>query len=496
MRDETGIYTRIKKAYFWIIFGQGSTLLLTVFYTPILVRELGSNYGLIAIGSLVAYFIATFIDAVTAWTYNHSSKNHFKNEHQSFDVLRDKITILSSIAMITFWVLISTLMFSSVIEKFQLNSDVLFLFFIALCFMQLSTFLMHQFESANYSMHKNYILQRFGVLRKLIGVMLILLYYFIRDEIVLITIILAHGIEIIFTFIVYWKRFGQIISSISIESDLYISLSADKFFHFIGSHILSGQASNIVLFGFSYLVAYFFEAEVIAASAAVMIFYNLFISYTSLFIKPLYSVLSENFYNSEQSDSVLKKSRQEIISTIFNVSLILSLLFFWIIYSFGVPLLSLWLDGLYSEYYNLLAICICAIITVIPSRSISYTLLFSGKLFTFSVITIFVAFLAFLYSYFQSELYVEMLAYIYVIASSSASLVTIYLSMKHANVNRMNIFRVIMLSFFAMTLCLLLTINIDELKSIILPLILSIFVLLVFKERRVIVWAIRTLIRQ
>ena len=109
MSNETGIYARIKKAYFWIIFGQGSTVLLTIFYTPILIRELGSNYGLIAIGSLVAYFIATFIDAVTAWTYNHSSKNHFKDEDQSFDVLRDKVTIFSSLAMIILWILISNL---------------------------------------------------------------------------------------------------------------------------------------------------------------------------------------------------------------------------------------------------------------------------------------------------------------------------------------------------------------------------------------------------
>ena len=48
------------------------------FYTPIIITQLGNNYGLIAVGSLISYFIQTMIDAVSAWTYNNESKKIYE----------------------------------------------------------------------------------------------------------------------------------------------------------------------------------------------------------------------------------------------------------------------------------------------------------------------------------------------------------------------------------------------------------------------------------
>ena len=58
MQDSSSIFSRIRKTYGWIIFGKGSGMLLTIFYTPLIITQLGNNYGLIAVGSLISYFHA------------------------------------------------------------------------------------------------------------------------------------------------------------------------------------------------------------------------------------------------------------------------------------------------------------------------------------------------------------------------------------------------------------------------------------------------------
>ena len=74
-------------------------------------------------------------------------------------------------------------------------------------------------------------------------------------------------------------------------------------------------------------------------AAAVMVIFNTIIVFASFLTKPLYSLLSENFYSQiDEVKSFIKKDKDFLIQRIFNISIFISLLSFilyisWHIYS-------------------------------------------------------------------------------------------------------------------------------------------------------------------
>ena len=128
MQDNSSIFSRIKKAYGWIIFGKGSGMLLTIFYTPLIITQLGNNYGLIAVGSLIAYFIQTLIDAVSAWTYNNESKKNIKSEGLNGATLNFHLITITSLVILAIWTITILFLTSTINSKFGINNNLLILF--------------------------------------------------------------------------------------------------------------------------------------------------------------------------------------------------------------------------------------------------------------------------------------------------------------------------------------------------------------------------------
>ena len=145
MQDSSSIFSRIRKAYGWIIIANGSGMLLTIFYTPLIITQLGNNYGLIAVGSLISYFMQTLIDAVSAWTYNHESKKNINDETSKGATLNFYLITFTVLIISLVWVLTITFLSSSINDKFRIDSNLLILFLCVLSLAQISTFLVQQF---------------------------------------------------------------------------------------------------------------------------------------------------------------------------------------------------------------------------------------------------------------------------------------------------------------------------------------------------------------
>lgn len=492
MQDNSSIFSRIKKAYGWIIFGKGSGMLLTIFYTPLIITQLGNNYGLIAVGSLIAYFIQTLIDAVSAWTYNNESKKNIKSESIKGATLNFHLITFTALIILVVWTITILFLTSTINSKFGIDNNLLILFLSALSMAQLSTFLVQQFEVMNYVKHSFYILQRVGVIRKWVGVVAVLLYYIIQSEVIILTIILAHFTETIFIFFIYRK----VLKSFTIKNFNYKhfinDLLEDNFFRFITSHIFSGTSTYFVLFGFSYLVTVFFDSEYISGAAAVMIIFNTIIVFASFLTKPLYSLLSENFYSEfEVVTSFIKSDKDFLLQRIFNFSIFISLICFLGVFFFGNFVLELWLGGLHASFYNLLIICSSAFVVIIPSRAISYSLLFSGKMFAPAFITYLVTALVYGYISFNLLKNIEQIALIYVYGAGICCIASSSLSFKSTNASLKNIILSSLLMFLALVSCLLCLSNSNSLSIAGLLMVAIILISILINERNSISWILK-----
>ena len=492
MQDKSSIFSRIKKAYGWIIFGKGSGMLLTIFYTPLIITQLGNNYGLIAVGSLISYFIQTLIDAVSAWTYNNESKKNIKNEGLKGAKLNFYLITFTIFIILIVWIVTILFLTSSINSKFEINNNLLILFLSALCLAQTSTFLVQQFEVINYVKHSFYILQRVGVIRKWVGVAAVLIYYLIKSEVIIITIILAHLIESIFIFLIYRNVFRTFTIKDFNYKLFAKDLSEDNFFRFISSHIFSGTSGYFVLFGFSYLVTAFFDSEYISGAAAVMVIFNTIIVFASFMTKPLYSLLSENFYSElEVVTSFIKSDKDFLIQRILNFSIFISLICFLGVFFLGNFVLELWLGGLHSNFYNLLIICSCSFVGIIPTRAISYSLLFSGKMFLPAFITYIVA--IFIYGYIDFNLIkdLEEIAMLYVFAVGICFIASTSLSLKSADASIKNIILSAILMLIALVSCALCLSSNDFLNITGLTIASSILISILIIERNSISWILK-----
>ena len=494
MQDNSSIFSRIKKAYGWIIFGKGSGMLLTIFYTPLIITQLGNNYGLIAVGSLIAYFIQTLIDAVSAWTYNNESKKNIKSEGLNGATLNFHLITITSLVILAIWTITILFLTSTINSKFGINNNLLILFLSALSMAQLTTFLVQQFEVMNYVKHSFYILQRVGVIRKWVGVMAVLLYYIFQTEVIILTIILAHFSETVFIFLIYRK----VLKTFTIKNFNYKNfindLIEDNFFRFLPSHIFSGTSVYFVLFGFSYLVTAFFDSEYISGAAAVMVIFNTIIVFASFLTKPLYSLLSENFYSEiEVVTSFIKSDKDFLIQRIFNFSILISLICFLGVFFFGNFVLELWLGGLHSSFYNLLIICSCAFVAIIPSRAISYSILFSGKMFAPALATYLVT--GFVYSYISLNLIkdLEQIAIIYVLGAGVSCIATSSLSFKSTDASIKNIILSSLLMFLALVSCILCISSSKYLSITGLSMVAFILISILINERNSISWILKVI---
>ena len=490
-QDNSSVFSRIRKAYGWIIFGKGSGMLLTIFYTPIIITQLGNNYGLIAVGSLISYFMQTLIDAVSAWTYNHESKKNINNKTSKGASLNFHLITLTVLVITMIWTLTIIFLASSINNKFEIDSNLLILFLSALGLAQISTFLVQQFEVLNYVKHSFYILQRVGVIRKWIGVAAVLLYFYFQSEIIIETIIIAHFIESVFIFILYRKFFINY-NLQNFDFNLFLKgLLDDNFFRFLFSHIFSGTSIYFVLFGFSYLVTAFYDGAYISGAAAVMVIFNTIILFASFLTKPLLSLLSENFYNElDVEKSFIKSGKDLLIKKIFNISLFFSLISFVAILFFGDAVLNLWLGGLHSEFYSLLIICSCAYVVIIPSRAVSYALLFSGKMFLPAFLTYIISAIVYLYIFINPSDNLENVAFIYVIGSGISCLASSSIALKYADVDSKKLIFSGILMTLSLASCLLCLSSTYSIKYSGLSIILLLLILILIKERKSVTWLV------
>ena len=492
MQDSSSIFSRIRKAYGWIIFGKGSGMLLTIFYTPLIITQLGNNYGLIAVGSLISYFMQTLIDAVSAWTYNHESKKNINDETSKGATLNFYLITFTVLLISLVWVLTITFLSSSINNKFEIDSNLLILFLCALSLAQISTFLVQQFEVINYVKHSFYILQRVGVLRKWIGVAAVLLYFYFQSEIIIKTIIIAHLTESLFIFFLY-RRFFISYSIRNFNFKIFIKdLLDDNFFKFAFSHIFSGTSIYLVLFGFSYLVTAFYDSTYISGAAAVMVIFNTIIVFASFLTKPLLSLLSENFYSElDVMKTFIKSDKDFLIQRIFNISIFISLITFVMVLFFGEIVLELWLGGLHSQFYSLLIICSCAFVSIIPSRTVSYSLLFSGKMFLPALLTYVVSAGVYFFIFNNPSDNLEKIAFLYVIGTGLSCLASSSLALKSAEADPKKILLSAMLMLSALVSCLLSLSSNESIKYSGLFIISMILILILIKERRSVTWLIK-----
>ena len=115
-------------------------MFLTIFYTPIIITQLGNNYGLIAVGSLISYFIQTMIDAVSAWTYNNESKKNIRSNEVIGAKLNFYLITFTILIIIVIWTLTIVFLNFSINSKFEIDQNLLIYFLITLCLAQISTF--------------------------------------------------------------------------------------------------------------------------------------------------------------------------------------------------------------------------------------------------------------------------------------------------------------------------------------------------------------------
>ena len=488
----SSIFSRVKKAYGWIIFGKGSGMFLTIFYTPIIITQLGNNYGLIAVGSLISYFIQTMIDAVSAWTYNNESKKNIRSNEVIGAKLNFYLITFTILIIIVIWTLTIVFLNSSINSKFEIDQNLLIYFLITLCLAQISTFLVQQFEVINYVKHSFYILQRVGVIRKWIGVATVLIFYFTQSKIIILTIIFAHLAETLFILLIY-RKIIKTYNLRNFDSNSFLKeLLDDNFFKFIFSHIFSGGAIYFVLFGFSYLVTAFYDSEYISGAAAVMVIFNTIIVFASFLTKPLYSLLSENFYSQiDEVKSFIKKDKDFLIQRIFNISIFISLLSFIFVYFFGTYILNLWLGGLHSSFYQLLIICSCAFVAIIPSRSVSYSLLFSGKMFFPALITYLISALIYTYINLGNNINLNTIAMIYVLGAGLSCIASSSLAFMSTNASKRNIFYSSALMFISLVSCILCLSNVNSIKIAGLLILAFLLLLILYLERNSIVWALK-----
>ena len=236
----------------------------------------------------------------------------------------------------------------------------------------------------------------------------------------------------------------------------------------------------------------FYDSEYISGAAAVMVIFNTIIVFASFLTKPLLSLLSENFYSEfDVMKTFIKSDKDFLIQRIFNISIFISLISFVMVLFFGEIVLELWLGGLHSQFYSLLIICSCAFVSIIPSRTVSYSLLFSGKMFFPAFLTYVVSAGVYLFIFNNPSENLEKIAYLYVIGVGLSCLASSSLALKSAEADTKKIFLSAVLMISALASCLLsLSIN-EVVKYSGLSIISIILILILIKERKSVSWLIK-----